>query len=351
MKIQKTIKARIVSLTKRKEELLEREYTNWQNTLQGWASPLYSATKQQAERLAKRLGKRMNDIDYPMVLRNDVINIQRHDTQIAHYWMKVPIHGIRGGIKVPLQLPQNQEGLLSLPIKESKLIWKRDHWSVHIVVEKEVASNTSFSYPIIAVDFGERHIATSVEWDGVSMKNPKFYGTEVRGIRRHYAWLRMRLGERKCLRTIKKVGNSEQRKVDAVLHNISRQIVDRAKEIGATIVLGSPNGKSMRRSAKGRRFRRIVYSMPYYRLTQFITYKASWDSVPVVLKNEDFSSKECHVCHEWMKRPQQDLVICQRHGHYNADLNAGINLAKRFCDHWLQDGAAFDTALNFGAMR
>src|SRR4030067_878735 len=59
--------------------------------------------------------------------------------------------------------------------------------------------------------------------------------------------LRKRLGNEKALKTIKKVGRAENRKVNAVLHNISRAIVDRAKELNAVILLGAPNGASMRR--------------------------------------------------------------------------------------------------------
>ena len=56
MKARKTIKAKILELRKRKEELLRREYENWQQYLRGDRTvPLYSATRQQADRLLRRL--------------------------------------------------------------------------------------------------------------------------------------------------------------------------------------------------------------------------------------------------------------------------------------------------------
>jgi len=36
---------------------------------------------------------------------------------------------------------------------------------------------------------------------------------------------------------------------------------------------------------------------------------------------------------------------------YNADLNGAINIAKRFSEQCLENGAAFDTALNSGAVK
>jgi Fic family protein len=58
MKVRKTIRAKILELRKGKEELLKREYENFQRYLHGDKSvPLYSATKQQADRFLKRIGK------------------------------------------------------------------------------------------------------------------------------------------------------------------------------------------------------------------------------------------------------------------------------------------------------
>jgi putative transposase len=125
---------------------------------------------------------------------------------------------------------------------------------------------------------------------------------------------------------------------DIFLHNISRAIVNRAKELNAVILLGSPNGKSMRRNAKGKRFKRIVYSMPYYRLAQYIGYKAFSEGIQVVYANEEYTSKTCSKCGEIAVRPRQDLIVCP-HGHtLNADINACRNLIKRFIVQWIVNG-------------
>ena len=102
MKAKKTIKAKILELRKRKEELLKREYENWQRYLRGdKTAPLYSATRQQAEKLLRRLkGKVKVNREYPMILRRDVY---RADTKLTPYWLKIPIYGVRGGINVPIK--------------------------------------------------------------------------------------------------------------------------------------------------------------------------------------------------------------------------------------------------------
>lgn len=61
MRVKKTIKAKVLELRKGKEELLRREHGNWQLYLRGdKTAPLYSATRQQADRLLRMLGDRFN---------------------------------------------------------------------------------------------------------------------------------------------------------------------------------------------------------------------------------------------------------------------------------------------------
>ena len=255
MILQKTVKAKLFSLTRVKEAKISSEYWNFQRTLKGEDVPLYSATKQQAQR-KKRCWR--GDGEHPLILRRDCFKVKDLGLKLAKWWAKIPVFG--GSIWCPIQFPYMQEPLLKKDIRETKLVRRGHEWFLHITVQQNVELNVP-SASVLAVDFGERHIATSVEYANGKMQNPRFYGTEVRGIRRHYAWLRKRLGNKKALKTIKKIGHKEKRKVNAVLHNISKAIVNRAKELNAVILLGSPNGESMRRKAKGKRFRRIVYSM------------------------------------------------------------------------------------------
>ena len=101
MKARRTIKAKILELRKGKEELLKQEYENFQRYLhENKSVPLYSATRQQAERLLKRISKPKEGKEYPLILRRDVY---RANTKLTPYWLKIPIHGVKGGINVPIK--------------------------------------------------------------------------------------------------------------------------------------------------------------------------------------------------------------------------------------------------------
>jgi len=341
MKVKLTIKAKIVHLTKVKQRLLEVEYKNLQRFLRGEKDvPLYSAYKQQAMRYYNKIKPNK---EYPLSIRKDLLKIERKDTKIAKYWARIPVKSRRGGVWVAIEPHRPIEP--NIEICESKLFKKNGEWWLHIVVQKEVEKPKPNPHKIIAIDIGDRNVATKVELIDGKVQKPKFYGREVRGIRRHYDWLRRKLGEKKLLKKIKQIGRKEHRKVDDILHKISREIVNRAKELGATIVIG--NLKGIRKKNRGKTLNRIVNRMPYRRLTQYIRYKAEWEGIPVLVIPEYNSSKICYKCGKEGRRLSQARFKCLYCGldYFNADLNGAINLAKLSLSYMGRDGAGLTQPL------
>jgi len=98
MEVQKVVRAKVVGLTNTKRQILDHEYDGLQRFLQGDTSAeLYSANKQQAERFYKRTKP---DREYPLSIRKDLIRVERRDTKIARYWIRLPVRLRRGGIYV-----------------------------------------------------------------------------------------------------------------------------------------------------------------------------------------------------------------------------------------------------------
>lgn len=230
---------------------MRREYANFQLALAGDTTvSLYSATKQQAQRLLKRIKGEIRE--QPLVIRRDLFKIQRQETKVAKWWVRIPV--FKKSIWVAVELPKNQESLLGLDIRECRLVRELKNWSLRITVQKETFMLDPKN--ILAIDLGEKHIATTVLLRDGAFVNPSFYGERVRGLRRHFAWLRKRLGEKKALDTIRKIKDSERRKVNDILHKISREIVEEAVVGHACIVLGDLKG--IRNRSVGRRMNRIV---------------------------------------------------------------------------------------------
>lgn len=336
----KVIKAKIISPTRRKAELLEREYQGFQDVLQGGQAPIYSAARQQAERCLRRI-KKPRHRHYPLVIRRDTLKVERRNTRLSSYWARIPIGGIRDGIWVAI-IPHCDfpEGC---SFREAKVLKLKKGWFIYFTVQKEV-EDIELSGAILAIDLGEKYLATVCGSGGI---RPQFLGRKARGIRRHYAWLRKRLGERKALSTIKKIGHTEKRKVNALCHQVSHSIVQEAKQARAVIVLGELKG--IRARARGKRLNRIVASMPYFKMTQFIVYKAAWEGIPVYQVGEAHTSRACHRCGSPGIRESQALFRCPQCGlQYSADLNGALNILKRSSSYIGEDGAAFGTARNSG---
>lgn len=329
-----TIKCGVVNLTKKKRELLDAEYNNLQIVLKGGEAPLYSANRQQAFRYYRKIKMR----EYPLSIRNDLLDIRKTKT---FTFVKIPVHGIRGGLKLPIK-PHREipDGKLC----ESKLIRRTGKYILNLTIEIESKFKNSFS-SILAIDVGERTPATAVLLRDETVMKTMFLGREVRGIRRHYAWLRKRLQEKKLNSVVKRIGNTEQRKVNDVLHKVSKTLVDFAEQNDACIVLGNLKGIRKQKS-KGRRLNRIINSMPFHKLRNMIEYKAELKGIPVVSESEYETSKHCHVCGLEGKRKTQGQFNCPLCGEYNADLNGAINIGKRFLPYMDGNGATCGLALN-----
>ena len=99
MILQKTVKAKLFSLTRIKEAEISSEYWNFQRALKGEDVPLYSATKQQAQR-KKRSWR--GDGEHPLILRRDCFKVKELGKKITKWWAKIPVFG--GSIYCPIQL-------------------------------------------------------------------------------------------------------------------------------------------------------------------------------------------------------------------------------------------------------
>ena len=335
----KIIKCKVVELTKIKQAILDAEYNNLQDILQLSRLGLdflplydnisiYSANKATTLWQTKKIRKK----NYPICIRNDLIRLEQRSTKLTKHWIRIPVKKRYGGVWLPVkphcEIPEGAK------IADSKLLRRKSTYWIYLVVKKEI-SEISYS-SVLAIDLGERVIATAC--DSFDNQRPTFYGKEVRGTRRHYAWLRKRLGNKKLLRMIKKVGRKERKRVDEVLHAIARKIVERSVYNRSIIFLGDLKG--IRSSAKGKRMRRIVGNMPYLKLTQYIEYKAAWQGIRVVKISERGTSRTCSRCGEKGKRPYQGLFKCPACGYQaNADHNGAKNILKRSLEYISNDGA------------
>lgn len=334
MYVQKTIQAKIVNPTERKKKFLQKEYDNFQLYLNGidWDTKLYSATKQQAN--WKKKYKNFNN-EQPMPLRNDIIKIIYKNTKLTKWWFKVPVFNVHGGIYVPIVFSKKQEKLIyECKICDSELVKKDKNFFIHIVIKKEIKIRKNYN-DVLAVDMGIRRIATVLQ---MSNRKPIFYGKELRQIRGHYFYLQRRVQNKKIKHLHKwlKRLSKEQRITNDHLHKISKAIVEQAKQTNSFIVIGDL--KHIRKNSKGRKFDRKLNSFSFYKLSNYIKYKANCEGIEVIEVDEAYTSQLCWKCGEKGIR-KQGLFKCKHCGlQDNADRNGAINIGKRGIGQALSQG-------------
>jgi putative transposase len=136
---------------------------------------------------------------------------------------------------------------------------------------------------------------------------------------------------KKAIDTIKKIGNHEKRITNNIIHNISRQIVNRPIESNALITIGEI--KHLRRHNSNGKFNRKLASFQYYRLTHYIKYKAALTGIKVNQVSEKWTSQYCRKCYQKGIRKIQGLFRCSKCGEDNADRNAAFNIRHRGLGH------------------
>ena len=69
-------------------------------------------------------------------------------------------------------------------------------------------------------------------------------------------------------------------------------------------------------------------SFPFYKLVEYIRYKANWEGIKVVLVSEYYTSQICSKCENIGIR-KNGLFACDCGYEDNADRNGAINIGKR----------------------
>jgi len=130
--------------------------------------------------------------------------------------------------------------------------------------------------------------------------------------------------------------------------------VEEAERLNAVIAVGNPKG--IRKNDKGRRFNRKLNSWPFWKLRQYIKYKASWRGIMVVEVSEAYTSQRCWRCGAISVRScrHRGLFECSQCGlDENADRNGTFNIGRRALGQVSKVGAAVNqpvTGAVFGGL-
>ena len=327
--VTKVIKASVINLTQRKKELLDSDYDNYQWwMIFGIDNGLLSGFKQAKGWKQEKIKYK----NYSLPLESRFIKewFRKRDTKLTQDWIKIPCSKRKGqGLWLPLKY--HQELPKKYTLKDSFLVKKQEKYYIYFTIEIECPKEYK-PKSIVGIDLGLKNPVTLVN---INNKETKFLGKELKQIKGKYYHLRKKLGQEKNLKQIKKIKNKEKRKVNSILHTLSKAVVLEAYNNKSCIVIGEL--KNLPKN-KGRKFNRKLSSFSYYQFTKFLEYKSKQLGVPIIKVNEAYTSKTCSVCNTEGKRIKNWFSCDKCKYKDNADRNAAINIGKRGSSYMFGSG-------------
>ena len=173
---------------------------------------------------------------------------------------------------------------------------------------------------VMGVDLGIKCPAVSHCSDG----SVKFYGNGRKNkyMRRRYAYLRKKLQKSKKISAVKRINNKEQRIMKDIDHKISHDIVKTARVIKLERL---SNIRSTIRTSRKNNY--SLHNWSFYRLMQFIEYKAKRVGIAVLYVNPAYTSQRCPICGS-VHHASDRQYTCGCGFHTHRDLLGAMNICK-----------------------
>src|SRR5919199_3693768 len=225
-----------------------------------------------------------------------------------------------------------QRALLCGQSPTSATLVKRRDGSYYINIAIELDTPPTGKTPkVVGVDLGRRDIATTSTgkvWNGEKLQQTRDRYSKARA---NVSSKRTR-SSRKLLR---RLSGRERRFQEWVNHNISKELVTEAKQIGAALAFEDLSNirESLNQKPRTKEERRRTNNWAFYQLRMFVNYKAAIAGVPVVLVPPAYTSQTCSRCrhvHPVKGKSYRNgkQFKCGHCGfEYDADMNAAINIA------------------------
>lgn len=176
---------------------------------------------------------------------------------------------------------------------------------------------------VMGIDLGIKCPAVSYISDG----SIKFYGNGRKNkyMRRHYKYLRRKLQKAKCMNAVERINNKEQRIMKDIDHKLSHDIIETAvfHHVRTIKLEQLSNIRSTTRTS--RKNNHSLHTWSFYRLAQYIEYKARLACIKVEYVNPAYTSQMCPVCGH-VHHANDRNYTCKCGFHIHRDLPGAMNI-------------------------
>lgn len=239
---------------------------------------------------------------------------------------------ISGRKQFKLSIGGYQIALLKGQSPTSATLSKTRQGDYYINICVEIPTEPTGKTPkVIGVDLGRRDIATTSTGDSWS-------GEKIQATRDRYSKVRANVQSkrtRSSRRLLRRLQGKEQRFQKWLNHNISKQLVQAAKQSGAALAFEDLTNirQSLNEKRRSKTERRRTNNWAFYQLRLFVGYKAEIAGVPILFVAPAYTSQTCNRCGHVHPEKGKSFRSGKRFkcGHcgfeHDADINAALNIA------------------------
>ena len=235
----------------------------------------------------------------------------------------VMINGKSKRISVFVKLTDRQKALFSNAKFGTMRIVTKNHTLVAQIVYEVGEPELKSDGNVMGVDLGIKCPAVSYCSDG----SIKFYGNGRKNkyMRRHYAYLRKKLQTLKKMKVIKRINDKEQRIMRDIDHKLSHDIVETAVAHNVKVIKLEQLKNIRSTTRKSRKNNLSLHTWSFYRLAQFIEYKAKLAGISVEYVNPAYTSQTCPICGN-VRHANDRNYTCGCGFHIHRDLLGAMNI-------------------------
>ncbi|MBU8908271.1 RNA-guided endonuclease TnpB family protein [Desertibacillus haloalkaliphilus] len=292
------------------------------------SASLPSAVKNQAIKDAKSVFKKAKKSKFATVpvLKKPVCiwNNQNYSFDFTHISMPIMING--KATKTPIRALLDDKDKRNLDLLKHKLgtlriTKKTNKWMAQISVTIPTVQGTGLK--VMGVDLGLKVPAVAITDDD----KVRFFGNGRKNkyVKRKFRYERKSLGKKKKLNAICNLKDKEQRWMKDQDHKVSREIVNFAKDNKISVIRLEQLANIRQTARTSRKNEKNLHSWSFYRLSQFIEYKANLEGIKVEYVNPAYTSQTCPKCSE-KNKAQDRKYRCKCGFEKHRDLVGAMNI-------------------------
>lgn len=235
----------------------------------------------------------------------------------------IMIDGKSKRISVFVKLTDRQKALFSGAKLGTMRIVTKNHALVAQIVYEVAEPKLKADGNVMGIDLGIKCPAVSYCSDGTV----RFYGNGRKNkyMRRHYAYLRKKLQTSKKIKTVKRINDKEQRIMRDIDHKLSHDIIETAVAHNVKVIKLEQLQNIRSATRKSRKNNHSLHTWSFYRLAQFIEYKAKLAGISVEYVNPAYTSQRCPICGSVHHADDRNYT-CECGFHIHRDLLGAMNI-------------------------